>query len=71
MREMKITMVKMNFNDISADLTEEEIAELEAAEEKAEVFDADSPERTQAMLTQFKKMNQISRVVTDKEGSCL
>lgn len=55
-------MVKMNFNDISAELTEEEIAELEAAEEKVGIFDADSPEMTPAMLAQFKKMNQISRV---------
>lgn len=55
-------MVKMDINELNSELTEKERIELEAAENKPIVFDEDSPEMTQEMLTQFKKINKTERV---------
>lgn len=54
--------VTLNYKDLSADLTAEELAELEAAEKRTPIFDEESPQMTPAQLHQFKRMNQISRV---------
>ena len=51
-------MVKINMSELSSELTEEELVELEAAAEKPPVYDEDSPEMTQEMLMQFKRMNK-------------
>ena len=55
-------MVKMNISELSRDLTDEEIKEIELAAEKQPVFDFDSPEMTPDMLKQFKRMTQKQRV---------
>ncbi len=54
-------MVKMTFKEISPELTEEEIQELQAAESKPTVYDEDSPEMTMEQLQEFKRMNRENR----------
>ena len=55
-------MVKMTLNNLAFALTEEEQKEIEAAAARQPVFDADSPEMTEEMLKQFKRVNQAKRV---------
>lgn len=55
-------MVTMNLNELSSNLTPDELQELETAESKSPVFDSDSPEMTPEMLMQFKRMNKETRV---------
>ena len=55
-------MVKMNFKDLDRNITAEEMKELEAAEKMMPMYDEDSPEMTEDMLQQFKRMHQVSRV---------
>jgi len=49
-------------NEITAELTPEEIRELEAAEKMLPVFDEDSPQMTAEQLLQFKRMNHENRI---------
>lgn len=60
-------MVKMDMSDLTAELTEGEISELEAASEKTLEFDEDSPEMTSEMLAQFKHMNKEEHLVDAME----
>lgn len=55
-------MVKMNINELSSELTEEEMLDLEMAANFPIVHDEDSPEMTEEMLMQFKRMNKEERV---------
>ena len=48
-------MVKMTLNDVAPGLTDEEILELQAAEELDPIYDEDSPEMTSEMLLQFRR----------------
>lgn len=50
-------MVKMNINELSRELTDEEIKEIELAAEKQPIYDSDSPEMTPDMLKQFKRIH--------------
>lgn len=54
-------MVKMNLHDLSPELLPEKLEELDAAERKAPVFDADSPAMTPEQLQQFKRINRENR----------
>ena len=54
-------MVKMTFKELSPELTEEEVRELEAAELKSPVYDEESPEMTMEQLQEFKRMNHENR----------
>ena len=54
-------MAKITLNDLQAELTPEEVRELEAAEKKTPVFDEDSPAMTTEQLLQFKRMNRENR----------
>ena len=54
-------MVKMTLNEIKQDLTAEERQELEAAEKREPVFDADSPAMMHEQLMQFKRINHENR----------
>lgn len=54
-------MVKMTMSDLSSTLSVEEKGELDAAEQRQPVFDADSPEMTAEMLAQFKRMKYFER----------
>ena len=54
-------MVKMSFKDISSNLSDEEIHELEEAAARTITYDDESPEMTPEMLSQFKRMRQKSR----------
>lgn len=54
-------MVKMTFNELSQDLTDEELRELEAAEKADPVFDEDSPAMMHEQLMEFKRINHESR----------
>jgi len=52
----------MNIKDLDRNITAEEMKELEAAEKMMPMYDEDSPEMTEDMLQQFKRMHQVSRV---------
>ena len=54
-------MVKMNFDEISSELSAEELRELEDAAARTIIFDEESPEMTPEMLAQFKNMKQRGR----------
>ena len=54
-------MARITMNELTAELTPEEIRELEAAEKMSPVFDEDSPEMTAEQLLQFKRMNHENR----------
>ena len=49
-------MAKMTMNEITAELSEAEKAEIETAAALPVVFDEESPEMTAEMLLQFKRM---------------
>ncbi len=51
-------MVKMNLNDLSPVLSQEELADLENAETLNPIFDEDCPEMTEEMLHQFHGINK-------------
>ncbi|MBR4442274.1 MAG: antitoxin [Clostridia bacterium] len=51
-------MVKMTLNELAADLTADELSELENAERNYPVFDEDSPAMTAEQLAQFRRMNR-------------
>ena len=55
-------MVKMKFKDLDNNITAEEMMELEAAEKMMPMYDEESPEMTEEMLQQFKRMHQVNRV---------
>ena len=57
-----MSMVKMSINELISELTQEELLDLETAEEKPITYDEDSPEMTPEMLMQFKRMNKEERV---------
>ena len=52
--------MKMTLNDLDAELTDEEVRELEAAESMQSVFD-DAPAMTMEQLMQFKRIRQMNR----------
>ncbi len=54
-------MVKMTMNELNAELTTEELKEIEDAENMHPVFDDDSPAMTMEQLMQFKRMNRQNR----------
>lgn len=54
-------MAKIMMNELHAELTAEEVRELEAVAEKTPVFDEDSPAMTVEQLMQFKRMNHENR----------
>ena len=54
-------MVKIKLNDLPPELTPEESAELSAAEKRLPVFDDDSPEMTEEMLSEFKRIRNLRR----------
>ena len=47
-------MVKMSFNNLSKELSKEELQEVEAAAARTIIYDEESPEMTPEMLSQFK-----------------
>ncbi len=51
----------MTFNELNAELTEEELKELNEAEKKESVFDDDSPLMMKEQLMQFKRINRENR----------
>ena len=53
--------MKMTFNELNAELTEEELKELNEAEKKESVFDDDSPLMMKEQLMQFKRINRENR----------
>ncbi len=53
-------MAMVMMNSLPAELTPEEIAEIEAAEKMPLVFDDDCPEMTSDMLKQFHRMDNIT-----------
>lgn len=56
-----MSKVKISVNELTSELTQEELQDLEAAAKKTTVYDEDSPEMTQEMLMQFKRMNKEER----------
>ena len=54
-------MVKMNFKDISSELNQKELQQLEDAAARTILFDEESPEMTEEMLSQFKSLKQTKR----------
>ncbi|MDE5866793.1 MAG: antitoxin [Lachnospiraceae bacterium] len=53
-------MAKVTMNSLPAILTQEEMAELEAAEKMPVTFDDDCPEMTSEMLEQFHRMDKVT-----------
>ncbi len=53
-------MAKITMNSLPAQLTPEELAELEAAEKMPITFDDDCPQMTEDMLKQFHKMDKVT-----------
>ncbi len=53
-------MAKITMHSLPAELTDEEIAELESAEKTPISFDEDCPEMTADMLKQFHQMDRIT-----------
>ena len=60
-KERGMKMVNMSFKELNAELTKEELEELESAAARTIKYDEDSPEMTEEMLKQFKRMKQHSR----------
>ena len=56
-----MNMVKMKLSDLNAELTEEELRELDEAEKKEPIFDDDSPLMMKEQLMQFKRINHENR----------
>ena len=54
-------MAKITLNELTPELTNEELQELEAAESMTPVFDDDSPAMTTEQLLQFKRINRENR----------
>ena len=54
-------MVRMNLDDLNTELKEEELKELQAAEQRGIVFDDDCPEMTAEQLIQFKPLRKTDR----------
>ena len=54
-------MKALNLNDISKEISADEMQELEAAERLPVCFDEDSPEMTKEMLQTFKRINAEER----------
>ena len=54
-------MVKMNGSELTAELTAQELEELEAAERLPVCYDDDSPEMTPEMLSQFRRVGDADR----------
>ena len=54
-------MVNVSCKELNAELTREELEELENAAARTIKYDEDSPEMTEEMLKQFKRMKQNSR----------
>ena len=61
-----MNLAEVMMNSQPAELTPEEIAELEAAEKMPIVFDDDCPEMTSEMLKQFHRIDQIAIKVSPK-----
>lgn len=53
-------MAKVMINSLPPELTPEEMAELEAAEQMPITFDDDCPEMTDEMLKQFHRMDMVT-----------
>lgn len=56
-----MSLVKMTFEDLNNELTEEELLELENAEKRKPVYDEDAPLMTREQLMQFKRINHENR----------
>lgn len=54
--------MKMSLNDLSKELSAEELLELEEAAKKKPVYDEDSPAMTPEQLMEFKRINHQNRV---------
>ena len=54
-------MAKISMKELNKELTPDELSELDAAAALPPVFDDDSPEMTEEMLRQFKKIRQEER----------
>ena len=52
-------MVNISFKELCTELTREELEELESAAARTIKYDEDSPEMTEEMLKQFKRMKQL------------
>ena len=59
-------MAKITMNSLPAQLTPEELAELEAAEKMPITFDDDCPEMTNDMLKQFHKMDKVTIKISQR-----
>jgi hypothetical protein len=53
-------MAKVMMNSLTAELTPEEVVELEAAEKMPITFDEDCQEMTSEMLKQFHRMDMVT-----------
>ena len=51
-------MAKVSYKDLKPELMSDELQEIENAAVRTILYDEDSPEMTEEMMKQFKRMNQ-------------
>lgn len=54
-------MTSIKYSELSAELTPEEVEELEALEDRPIVYDEDCPKMTEEMLKQFQRVRNMSQ----------
>lgn len=54
-------MTRIKYSELSVELTPEEVAELEALEDRPIVYDEDCPKMTEEMLKQFQRVGNMSQ----------
>jgi uncharacterized protein (DUF4415 family) len=57
-------MAKISMNDLNAELTDEEMQELDALENRPITYDDDAPELTIEQIRQFKRMDRTKQTVS-------
>ena len=59
-------MYTISFSEISDELTEEEVAELKAADKKPLVYDEDCPYMNEEQLKQFVRFDKLVKTKIDR-----
>ena len=60
-------MAKIMMRDLSPELTEDELRELDALDEREITYDEESPEMSKDMLAQFHRFDQVPVRISDSD----
>jgi uncharacterized protein (DUF4415 family) len=63
-RKRGIVMAMISMKDIKKELTDEEMQEIEALDERPIIYDEDSPELSIEQIKQFKRMDHTKQTVS-------